>query len=126
MSNLELGRKIVDVMDIEPENPRRLGKWIKYTKDRPFNDRRYAVDGTKLRELGWEQKTSLQEGLRITVAWYRRFGGSWWGDISHVLTPFPVVSKGEVMPDDSHSIEDEPRLPGEERHTTAVTKTDGG
>ena len=112
-------------MDIEPHNAHRLRKWIKYTNDRPFNDRRYAVDGTKLRKLGWEQKTSFQEGLRTTIDWYRRFGESWWGDISHVLTPFPVVSEGEVMPDDDHFVEDEPPPPGDECCTT-VKKTDAG
>ena len=67
-------------------------RWVKYTHDRPFNDHRYAVDGTKLRKLGWEPKTSFEEGLRITVDWYRRFGEKWWGDITHVLTPFPKTA----------------------------------
>ena len=83
-----------------------------------------AVDGSKLRKLGWEQKTSFAKGLQITVDWYRQFGEAWWGDISHVLTPFPIVSdKGEVMPDDAHSMKDEPPLPGDECHST-VKRTD--
>lgn len=125
VSNLELSGKILDTMGIETDNPERSRKWIKYTNDRPFNDRRYAVDGTKLRKLGWVQKTNLTEGLQTTVDWYRRFGELWWGDISHVLTPFPIVSEGEVMPDDDHSMKDEPPLPGDECHST-VTKTDSG
>ncbi|CCC10630.1 hypothetical protein SMACR_08839 [Sordaria macrospora] len=67
-------------------------RWVKYTHDRPFNDHRYAVDGTKLRKLGWEPKKSFEEGLRITVDWYRRFGERWWGDITNVLTPFPITA----------------------------------
>ena len=55
------------------------------------------MDGSKLRELGWEQKTSFAEGLAITVDWYKRFGERWWGDISKVLTPFPVVAGKEVI-----------------------------
>ncbi|POR31346.1 Trifunctional UDP-glucose 4,6-dehydratase/UDP-4-keto-6-deoxy-D-glucose 3,5-epimerase/UDP-4-keto-L-rhamnose-reductase RHM3 [Tolypocladium paradoxum] len=125
ISNLELSGKILDAMGIETDSPERFRKWIKYTNDRPFNDRRYAVDGTKLRKLGWDQKTSLEEGLQATVHWYRRFGELWWGDISHVLTPFPIVSEGEVMPDDDHSVKDEPPLPGDECHST-VKKTDSG
>lgn len=66
--------------------------WVKYTHDRPFNDHRYAVDATKLRALGWKQQTSFAEGLRVTVAWYRAFGERWWGDITKVLSPFPVVA----------------------------------
>ncbi len=73
--------------------------WIQYTKDRPFNDKRYAVDGTKLRNLGWQQKTRLEEGLKITVGWYKDFGKAWWGDVESVLTPFPVVKEGQVYAD---------------------------
>lgn len=109
ISNLELCAKILAAMEIPHDTPEKMRRWIKYTHDRPFNDRRYAVDGTKLRRLGWEQKMSLEEGLRRTVNWYRKFGERWWGDISHVLTPFPVVNEGgEVMPDMEHQINDEP------------------
>jgi dTDP-glucose 4,6-dehydratase len=76
-----------------------LTRWIKYTHDRPFNDHRYAVDATKLRALGWRQRTSFDDGLRVTVDWYRRFGERWWGDISKVLTPFPVLAGREVLSD---------------------------
>lgn len=117
VSNLELCGMLLDSMGIDHDTPELFRKWIKYTHDRPYNDRRYAVDGTKLRKLGWEQKTGLEEGLRITVEWYRRFGESWWGDISHVLTPFPIVSEGEVMPDDDHSIKDEPQKLSDECST---------
>ena len=114
ISNIDLCGKLLTLMKIPHDSPELFRKWIKYTHDRPFNDRRYAVDATKLRELGWEQKTSLEEGLKTTVDWYSRFGETWWGDISHVLTPFPVVNdEGELMPDDEHSMRDEPLQPGE-------------
>jgi hypothetical protein len=70
--------------------------WINHVKDRPFNDTRYAVDSRKLRSLGWEQKTSFDDGLTLTVQWYRKFGKSWWGDIESILTPFPEVRDGGV------------------------------
>ncbi|KAG6007955.1 hypothetical protein E4U21_005316 [Claviceps maximensis] len=108
ISNIDLCAKLLDTMGIEQESLNPVRKWIKYTHDRPFNDRRYAVDGTKLRMLGWTQKTNLQEGLRKTVDWYNKYGESWWGDISHVLTPFPIVSEGHVMPDIEHLMKDEP------------------
>lgn len=111
VSNLELCGKILTSMGIPHEAPGESRRWIKYTHDRPFNDRRYAVDGTKLRRLGWEQKTSIEEGLRTTVDWYRRFGEVWWGDISHVLTPFPVVSEEEVVPDFDRVVRDDPPPP---------------
>lgn len=36
---------------------------IKFVEDRPFNDCRYSIDSTKLKELGWEPKISFKEGL---------------------------------------------------------------
>ncbi|KAI1176289.1 dtdp-glucose-dehydratase [Nemania sp. FL0916] len=110
VSNIDLCKMLLSEMEIVHEDPSELGKWIKYTHDRPFNDHRYAVDGTKLRQLGWEQKTSLAEGLKMTVQWYKRFGEEWWGDISKVLSPFPIVIEAEVH-SDREEICDEPILP---------------
>ena len=99
-------------MDILPhgndDSPDDFRRWVKYTHDRPFNDHRYAVDATKLRGLGWEQKTGLEEGLRRTVEWYRLFGERWWGDITKVLSPFPVVAGMEVL-SDSEPVSDNPQ-----------------
>jgi dTDP-glucose 4,6-dehydratase len=107
ISNIDICRMLLKEMGIVHEDQDEFGKWIKYTHDRPFNDHRYAVDGTKLRKLGWEQKTSFAEGLKTTVAWYRRFGEEWWGDISKVLSPFPIVIETEVH-SDKEEITDEP------------------
>jgi len=110
-----------------PHEGEELKKWVKYTHDRPFNDHRYAVDGTKLRQLGWDQKTSFEEGLRITVDWYRRFGERWWGDISKVLSPFPVVKDQDVH-SDKEPITDTPQPTiTEAQHAAGVkkVKTDG-
>ena len=93
ISNFDLSMKLLSHFDISTPSAR---TWIEYTKDRPFNDKRYAIDSTKLQRLGWEQRTSFEEGLKITVDWYREFGKGWWGDVEGVLTPFPVVREGEV------------------------------
>ncbi|KAK9325800.1 hypothetical protein V1517DRAFT_313521 [Lipomyces orientalis] len=63
---------------------------IEYTNDRPFNDRRYAIDASRLKSLGWIQKTRFEDGISMTIAWYRQFGLSWWGDISDILSTFPT------------------------------------
>jgi len=97
ISNISLCSRILSALDIPHDTQEQLHKWIKHTHDRPFNDMRYAVDGTKLRQLGWDQKTSFEDGLAITVDWYKRFGEAWWGDISKILTPFPVVAGTEVV-----------------------------
>lgn len=44
----------------------------------------------------------FEEGLRVTVDWYRRFGEVWWGDISRVLTSFPVVEGNEIWTMEEH------------------------
>jgi dTDP-glucose 4,6-dehydratase len=42
-----------------------------FVRDRPGHDRRYAIDDAKIaRELGFAPRTSLDEGLAKTVAWY--------------------------------------------------------
>tara|TARA_B100000401_G_scaffold405712_1_gene320744 strand:- start:664 stop:894 length:231 start_codon:yes stop_codon:yes gene_type:complete len=51
----------------------RLGKnvKIKFVKDRPGHDNRYALNSNKLiKELKWKPKTSFKEGLKKTVNWY--------------------------------------------------------
>jgi dTDP-glucose 4,6-dehydratase len=51
---------------------------IKYVKDRPGHDRRYAIDSTKLKkELGFSPKTDFAHGMEETVKWYRE-NRNWW------------------------------------------------
>lgn len=54
---------------------RLLGKpesLITYVTDRPGHDRRYAMDSTKAKlELNWEPKYTFEEGLKLTVDWYK-------------------------------------------------------
>ncbi len=45
---------------------------IRFVKDRPGHDRRYAIDGSKIeRELGFVPEWNFEAGLEATVAWYR-------------------------------------------------------
>lgn len=43
---------------------------IEFVEDRPGHDRRYPLDSTKIRELGWEPTNSLEEGLESTLTYY--------------------------------------------------------
>lgn len=68
--NIELTRRILKV----------LGKGeslIEYVADRPGHDRRYSIDSSKVRALGWAPKRDFEEALRLTVEWYRDNEG-WW------------------------------------------------
>ena len=53
---------------------------IRHVDDRPGHDRRYSLDTTKLRLLGWEPKHTLADGLPETVEWYRE-NRDWWEPI---------------------------------------------
>ncbi|MES2641270.1 MAG: dTDP-glucose 4,6-dehydratase [Myxococcota bacterium] len=43
---------------------------IRFVADRPGHDRRYAVDSTRIRALGWAPDVALEAGLEQTVRWY--------------------------------------------------------
>ena len=46
---------------------------IKFVKDRPGHDRRYALNSNKIKNnFGWNAKTSIDEGLYKTVLWYTK------------------------------------------------------
>jgi dTDP-glucose 4,6-dehydratase len=45
--------------------------------DRPAHDRRYAIDASKLRAMGWAPTAAFDERLAATVEWYRR-NREWW------------------------------------------------
>src|SRR6266581_4778145 len=63
--NLEIAKSILD----------QLGKshsLIKFVKDRPGHDRRYAIDPTLVEtELGWRPRETWESGLRKMIEWYR-------------------------------------------------------
>jgi len=53
-------------------------KWVRYVEDRNFNDYRYAIDSTALRELGWTETIDFREGLKSTIQWYFEHGITCW------------------------------------------------
>jgi len=62
--NIEVVRLLLRILD-KPET------LIRYVRDRPGHDRRYAMDATKVREeLGWEPAYTFADALRETIDWY--------------------------------------------------------
>jgi len=55
---------------------------IENVKDREGHDRRYALDCTKLKSLGWKPQINFEEGLRDTIKWYEK-NQSWWRQIKN-------------------------------------------
>jgi dTDP-glucose 4,6-dehydratase len=70
LTNIDVARRILDAL----EAPREL---IRFVPDRPGHDRRYAMDSSLIRGLGWEPGTPFAEGLKRTVLWYAA-NRSWW------------------------------------------------
>ncbi|KAL5559400.1 hypothetical protein UlMin_035611 [Ulmus minor] len=77
-----------DICKLFGKNPDEV---ISFVQDRPFNDQRYFLDDQKLKKLGWEERTSWEEGLKITMDWYSK-NPDWWGDVSAALNPHPRIS----------------------------------
>jgi dTDP-glucose 4,6-dehydratase len=50
---------------------------VRQVEDRPGHDRRYAMDGARLRALGWRNAVRFEDGLAATVDWFARNEG-WW------------------------------------------------
>lgn len=70
MSNLEMTHKILTHFKKGPE-------MIRYVKDRPGHDLRYALNFNKLRKLGFKPEWNFKKGLAVTADWYRKNPG-WW------------------------------------------------
>jgi len=54
---------------------------IKFVKDRPGHDKRYAINSSKIKkELGWNPKTKFENGLEKMIEWYKE-NRVWWQKI---------------------------------------------
>ena len=53
---------------------------IQHVEDRAGHDRRYSLDTSKLRALGWSSTRNWNEGVRATAEWYRA-NRAWWEPI---------------------------------------------
>ncbi|MDR0664707.1 MAG: dTDP-glucose 4,6-dehydratase [Helicobacteraceae bacterium] len=70
--NLEIARKICEILDIARPKPSGSYKdQITFVKDRLGHDRRYAIDAAKIEtRLGWRAKENFENALGKTVNWY--------------------------------------------------------
>ncbi|HLH99221.1 MAG TPA: dTDP-glucose 4,6-dehydratase [Acidimicrobiales bacterium] len=73
VANRDLLGRLVELLGVEPDR-------IAPVPDRLGHDRRYAVDTTKVRGLGWAPERAFDEALAETVAWYRD-NRWWWGPL---------------------------------------------
>ncbi|MGC8627876.1 MAG: dTDP-glucose 4,6-dehydratase [Acidimicrobiales bacterium] len=69
LANRELTSRLLALAGAGPER-------IDYVADRLGHDRRYCVDSSRVRGLGWKPKHELDEALELTFAWYK--DNRWW------------------------------------------------
>ncbi|KAL7000665.1 Rhm1p [Sarracenia purpurea var. burkii] len=79
---LDVAKDICRLFSLNPDEV------IKFVENRPFNDQRYFLDDQKLKNLGWSERTTWEEGLKKTMEWYVQ-NPVWWGDVSGALLPHP-------------------------------------
>lgn len=84
-ANIDVVREICTILDnlvdVKPDGVREFKDLIRYVKDRPGHDRRYAIDASKIQhDLSWTPRESFESGLRKTVVWYLK-NKSWCEDV---------------------------------------------
>ena len=73
MQNIQVIEIICDLLEVY--SPRKSGKeykdLIKFVKDRPGHDTRYAINNNKIKEkLSWIPNESFESGIQKTLQWY--------------------------------------------------------
>ncbi len=70
IENIKVALKILNILG-------KSEQMIKYIKDRPGHDKRYALDSSKIKKIGWKPKYKFDEALEKTVEWYSN-NLNWW------------------------------------------------
>lgn len=69
-TNMEVVETICSILDELRPSPVSYSDLITYVLDRPGNDLRYAIDPTKIQELGWRPEYDFESGIRETIIEY--------------------------------------------------------
>jgi len=84
ISNLSVAKTLIRKYNLQDKEE----EFIKFVEDRRFNDRRYAIDNTKLKALNWSPSVEWEEGLQKTIDWYRQFTHTF-KNVETFLLPHP-------------------------------------
>tara|TARA_Y100000590_G_scaffold466725_1_gene643083 strand:+ start:1594 stop:2598 length:1005 start_codon:yes stop_codon:yes gene_type:complete len=82
-SNIQIVSIICSLLDklIPRKSGDSYNKLIKYVRDRPGHDFRYAIDSSKIKkDIGWFPKESFESGIEKTIKWYLE-NQNWWEKI---------------------------------------------
>jgi len=67
----------IELTKIILKNLGKTDKMINYVSDRLGHDRRYSLDSTKVRKLGWKPSKSFDTAIKETINWYKA-NTTWW------------------------------------------------
>lgn len=121
LSNIEVARRLLKLMGLVDraggDAAAAAKKYIVQVADRPFNDLRYPLNCAKLLELGWKEEVGLDDGLRLTVEWYKRFSGNW-AEVESALVAHP--RRGHLVKEITEGVSDAPHEEASDPVTTAL------
>ncbi len=80
LANVELTRRLLSACGAQWETS------VDYVEDRKGHDRRYSLDDSKLRALGYAPQVDFASGLAETVDWYRA-NRAWWEPLKAKVAP---------------------------------------
>lgn len=96
-TNIDVVQTICEILDerVSRKDGKSYKDLIKFVKDRPGHDLRYAIDPTKIHlELGWQPEESFGNGIEKTVEWYISNKDTW---CAHVLDgSYKMERLGEI------------------------------
>ena len=72
-TNIDITKKIINLLGKDDSS-------IQFVKDRQGHDRRYSLDITKIKKLGWKPRYDFDESLKLTIEWYKT-NINWWKKI---------------------------------------------
>ena len=70
VTNIDLTRKILKYMGKSED-------LIQFVEDRPGHDKRYSLDSSKIKALGWKARYDFESALKTTINWYKE-NRQWW------------------------------------------------
>jgi len=79
LENIQLAKLILELLGKTGPGKPLWQNFVEFVPDkdiRPFHDRRYALDVSKLKSLGWKPVFNLESGLKNTVEWFKN--NMWW------------------------------------------------
>jgi dTDP-glucose 4,6-dehydratase len=89
LTNIELARALLECCGADWE-------MVAHVEDRKGHDRRYSLDDSLLRGMGFAPRIPFSQGLADTVRWYER-NRSWWEPLKRPAQGVPAAG-GRVAP----------------------------